>query len=50
MINKISNPNIEAPELNSSIPKEIREICKGLLHKDQDNRFDFNDIIKYKII
>lgn len=43
--------SLPAPELLTKfIPPEIKEICKGLLDKDQEKRMGFEQIIEYKII
>lgn len=47
---KIIDPNIAAPDLDEKFPSEIRELCKGLLDKDESKRFDFEQLISYKIV
>ncbi len=50
IVKKIADRNLLAPELLPTIPQEIREICKGLLNKDESQRFDFEKILSYKYI
>lgn len=42
---KLDDPTISAPELDENIPLDIRNICKGLLEKDENKRIGFEEII-----
>jgi hypothetical protein len=45
LINNILDPSNVAPELDSSVPQEVRDICKGLLDKEESKRFGFSQLI-----
>lgn len=50
LMKAISDPSIFSSDLTENIPKDIIDLCKGLLNKDESIRFGFEEIITCKRI